>query len=387
MMLPEECQEEPGCPFSASRFQYELLSNLHSIYVDSITSICPIPTLPYPEGRFLVFRRRDRLSSTGIRIISPVFLNWGLLKVMSLVFSVFLTSLITMRKKPKPQLIMLYNPYLGYSLPALLLSRLWRIPAICIVADMPPETTWTLRGFVRQVEAHLQRQVVSLFDGLLTFSIYVAKDLNYNKPFIRIDPGIQESDFEDSQGSQNIDHEHALLFSGVLSERNGLKLLLDAFAQVRDSSLHLWISGRGEMRPYVEDAIKHDPRICFWGFVERCELFKIMQRSTVLVNPRPAGLPEHRYNFPSKIIEYLAVGRPVISTASSDVAQEYGNYLILLDEETPQKFAQLIEAVFTKSEPELDLIGSRGRQYVLAEKNWHVLSRRVYDFLISILEI
>ena len=68
----------------------------------------------------------------------------------------------------------------------------------------------------------------------------------------------------------------------------------------------------------------------YLGFVEREELLRTMQRGLVLVNPRPPSLPEHRYNFPSKILEYLATGRPVISTTSADIAEEYGKYLLLL---------------------------------------------------------
>ena len=111
-----------------------------------------------------------------------------------------------------------------------------------------------------------------------------------------------------------------------------------------------------------------------------------MKSSRVLINPRPASLPEHRYNFPSKILEYLAVGRPVISTATSDVAKEYGAYLILLDTETPQALAHLIESVFARSDAELDGIGERGRRYVLAERNWKVLSQHVVRFLVSLRE-
>ena len=105
-----------------------------------------------------------------------------------------------------------------------------------------------------------------------------------------------------------------------------------------------------------------------------------MQRGLVLVNPRPPSLPEHRYNFPSKILEYLTTGRPVISTTSADIAEEYGKYLLLLTDETPEAFAHLIESTFARNPAELDEIGLRGRQYVLTEKDWSVLRQKVSDF-------
>ena len=386
MMLPDECQRSPGCPFSANRFQFELLSRLHGAYAEEITAICPIPTPSFPRVRPLLWGRRDRAANARFRIISPSFVNLGPLKVLSLILSVFITAIMHARAHGVPQIILLYNPYLGYTLPALLLARLWRIPVVGIVADLPPRIPWTWRGFTRQTEAYLQHWAVRHFDGLLPFSIHVASDLKFQGPVMRLDPGVEATDFENLSPLDDYQHTRALLFSGVLNAANGLPLLLGAFAQVSDPTIHLWISGRGEMQSHVEKAARSDPRIRYWGFVERRELLRMMKSSRVLTNPRPASLPEHRYNFPSKILEYLAVGRPVISTATSDVAKEYGAYLILLDTETPQALAHLIESVFARSDAELDGIGERGRRYVLAEKNWEVLSHHVARFLASLRE-
>jgi glycosyltransferase involved in cell wall biosynthesis len=383
MMVPDECQASPDCPFSANRFQFELLTQLLANYASRVTAVCPIPARSYPRRR-LFFGRHERSPQVNFQIISPAFINFGPVKVLSLLFTVFKTAAFQSKRIGKPQIILLYNPYLGFTLSALFLARIWRIPVVGIIADLSPAPIWSAHGFLRQIEAALQRWVVKQFDALLPFSIHVITDLDFKRPYMRLAPGVETSDFEKIHILEPGQYVRSLFFSGTLNYANGLQLLLDSFALVSDPTIQLWISGRGDMQSQVEDATKKDARIHFCGFVTREELLKLMQQSLVLINPRPAFLPEHRYNFPSKILEYLAVGRPVISTATSDVAEEYGQYLILLEKETPQALAHLIDAVFTNSLENLNTLGQEGRYFVLAEKNWTVLGQQVADFLMSL---
>jgi len=200
---------------------------------------------------------------------------------------------------------------------------------------------------------------------------------------MRLDPGISISDFDINIPVASAQCEYALLFCGTLNNENGLQFLLEAFNKLKNLEIELWISGRGPLQAQVELVAAQNPRLRFIGFIERQELLKTMRRCLILVNPRQPSLAEHRYNFPSKILEYMASGRPVISLASSDIGQEYGNYLILLKEETPEAFAELIDDTLKRPPEELDELGRKGREYVMSQKNWRVLSRNVYSLLLE----
>jgi glycosyltransferase involved in cell wall biosynthesis len=63
-------------------------------------------------------------------------------------------------------------------------------------------------------------------------------------------------------------------------------------------------------------------------------------------------------------MEYLAAGRPVISTATSDVAEHYGDAVVVLDDETPEGLARCIEQVFATPVAERAAMGSRARAAV-----------------------
>ena len=91
-------------------------------------------------------------------------------------------------------------------------------------------------------------------------------------------------------------------------------MLLKAFSQISNHSVRLKISGKGSFQKLVEDAAKQDDRITYLGCVPYEEYLSNLKQAAVLVNPRNMNLPENENNFPSKIMEYLATGKPIIST-------------------------------------------------------------------------
>lgn len=103
------------------------------------------------------------------------------------------------------------------------------------------------------------------------------------------------------------------VYAGKLVQRFGMERLLNAFALLDDPAYRLIICGDGEMRAAVEAAAQKDPRIEYAGHVSRFELNEIFCRAGALVNPRTGGEAYTRYSFPSKIIEYLQTGLPVVS--------------------------------------------------------------------------
>lgn len=385
-MLPEECQNNPACSFSANRFQYELIINLLHNYVGKVTAICPLPMWSYPQQRPLFVKKRERIPRSDLCITSPGFVNFSILKILSLMSSVFFTAVSKSGRYNRPSIILSYNPYLGYAIPALILGRLWHIPVVSIVADLAPPGRRKSASLIRKLEGIIQRWTASQFDGMLPFSIFVARDMHFSGKMMRLDPGIDTSEFINFKPFNTIHCERALMFSGTLDQTTGIFFLLEAFSKVKDPTIQLWISGRGYMSTKLFALSQEDPRIRFLGFLKRDQLLGYMQKSLVLVNPRPPNLPENRYSFPSKILEYLAVGRPVISTVCADIKEEFGSYLIFIDEGTPEALARKIEATFQLTPEQLDELGSRGRKFVLEKKNWQILSKRVADFLNILIE-
>ena len=260
-----------------------------------------------------------------------------------------------------PDAILVANPLTRFTAPALLAGWWYGIPVATIVADL----TCSQRGQppVTRLRNWLQTLMVRLSPGTIVFSSHTTNDFRRGKPSMRMirPPATYLLDLPQPPAEPAA---HALYFAGALSEPAGVNLLLDAIPHVTDPSLEFWFSGRGTLEERLKKQAAADHRIRFFGFVTEEHYSEMLQKAAVLVNPRPSRLLENRYNFPSKLMEYLAAGRPILSTATSDVAEHYANAVIVLTDETPEGLARCIERAVAAPAAERAAIGARARAAV-----------------------
>lgn len=79
--------------------------------------------------------------------------------------------------------------------------------------------------------------------------------------------------------------------------------------------------------------------------------------ATLLVNSRFTIEEFTKYSFPSKNMEYMASGTPLLTTKLPGMPQEYYPYVFLFDEETIDGYADAISNALTHSESELFKLG------------------------------
>lgn len=104
------------------------------------------------------------------------------------------------------------------------------------------------------------------------------------------------------------------MYSGTLSHVTGVDTLLAAMEKIDNNAIELYISGKGELSEAVKMAESKDVRIKYLGYVSDDEYYEHLEKVDVLINPRNMSLEQNQNNFPSKVLEYLAAGRLVIST-------------------------------------------------------------------------
>jgi len=107
------------------------------------------------------------------------------------------------------------------------------------------------------------------------------------------------------------------LLSGSLGPITGLELALDTFSQLPEHNL--FISGRPfrmtqhEFDELISTYSKY-PNIKYLGLLSEVKYLELLDNCSIALSLRNPSSAEHDYNFPSKILEYLSVGKYVIST-------------------------------------------------------------------------
>lgn len=87
------------------------------------------------------------------------------------------------------------------------------------------------------------------------------------------------------------------------------------------------------------------------------------------------------YSFPSKTIEYMASGTPVLMTKLKCLPKEYYQYLYFIDSETPEGIRDKVIEFFNKTEDERVEFGLRASEFILNNKTAPVQAARIIDFI------
>lgn len=212
--------------------------------------------------------------------------------------------------------LMTYNVTYAWMFAPALARRLGKKSAL-ILADYSGEESY--HSLARRLYARLQLRVIQKYDVVIGLSETTKRYLKPNQRFLCVEGGIDQDvyDYFGQVSAEEQQYEESIttyMYAGILEPVTGVDMLLKAFSRIDNPAIRLKISGKGSMVKLVQEATEQDHRIIYLGCVPYEEYLSNLKQADVLVNPRNMNLPENANNFPSKIMEYLATGKPIIST-------------------------------------------------------------------------
>lgn len=186
---------------------------------------------------------------------------------------------------------------------------------IGILADYTPAIE---EKGIKKIHAILASYYIKKYNKLVLLSSSMKKHTIKKQDVVVINGCIDTDKFREIKPTNNNDGIINIVYTGLISKVTGVDLLVRAFKKLPGDNLRLIISGKGdELSDYIKEASECDNRIIFKGFVDRNEYYNILKSSNILVNPRNMNYMQNANNFPSKVLEYLATGRYIISTKFS----------------------------------------------------------------------
>jgi glycosyltransferase involved in cell wall biosynthesis len=268
---------------------------------------------------------------------------------------------------------------------ALYACKLLRIKTVAVVTDLPGlpgMLAGTRRTFIhRFVEKAINRYANS-FDAYILLTEQMNEVVNLKgKPYMIME-GLVDVNMADAGAAVNGDGRKIVIYAGGLYEEYGIKYLIDGFKMLNDKDAELHLFGHGPMVNEIEEEIKRDGRIRFFGIVHNSKVVEAELQATLLVNPRPTVEDFTKYSFPSKNMEYMVSGTPVLTTNLPGMPKEYHDYVYLLEDESAQGVSQVLKKLLVDTPAsELKDKGLSAKQFVLKNKNNIFQSKRVIDFI------
>ena len=171
-----------------------------------------------------------------------------------------------------------------------------------------------------------------------------------------------------------------IFYAGSLRKEYDALHLLDAFRYIDGDDYEFWLAGGGNAVEQIKEQSRLDNRIKFLGFISPQEVYDRQQAATVLVSPRKSDHFFVRYSFPSKTMECLASGIPYVAHKLPCEPEEYGKYIQYPDDETAEALANKLVEICNLSKEERKMLGERGKDFIVNNKNPKVMCERIVKF-------
>lgn len=266
------------------------------------------------------------------------------------------------------------------------LSRKYNLKAAAIVPDLPQNMYINHRKNVvlyklKQLYLRSSLKYQSLFDGYVYLTRHMKDVIAPGKPYIVLE-GIHNSEAETGE-IKPVEKScpRSIMYAGRLHEKYGILNLLDAFELINDTEAQLWIFGDGTAVSEIENRAKKDDRIKYFGRLAYEEILEYEKRATLLINPRSVKDEFTKYSFPSKTIEYMHSGTPVLTTRLEGIPEEYNEYVFMADDNDPVLLSEAINEILALSDDELRKTGEKAKAFIINKKNEVVQSKSILDFL------
>lgn len=282
--------------------------------------------------------------------------------------------------------VIIYEPSVEKLQAALMLKKRYAAKVFVVIPDVPELVNLgasRVKRLVKKLFANIMRKQFKNVDGFILYSACMADYYGFSPGRWMLMEGVFDPEEADINTVADSHDTTRLIYCGALDEYRGIPQLLDAFQSLEDNSFELWLTGAGRSVAEIKHLARKDKRIQYFGYLEnRNDVLKLQLRSDILVHIRSVTSPAAPYCFPSKLLEYLVTGKPVISVILPGIPEEYYQYMVPIQDLTSDG----IRGAIMKAVEQLkqgNSTGQKARDFVLNNKSSHVQAQRIMDFINS----
>lgn len=255
-----------------------------------------------------------------------------------------------------------------------------------IVPDLPMYMNLSNRVSIiykifKYIDIKVMNKALKAVDSFTFLTEAMSEAFNlYKKPYTVVEGMVNLETLASLKAEK--DEQFTLVYTGTLEEKYGILNLVEAMDLVK-SDVRLIICGKGDTERKVKEAALRNEKIIFKGIVSHGEALSLQGRASILVNPRPNNEEYTKYSFPSKNLEYMMWGKPVLVFKLDGIPEDYDDVFLYFNEAEPKDMARVIDEISLRKKEELDEIGRKTREFALTKKNHRSQTRKIIDCLLG----
>lgn len=320
-----------------------------------------------------------------IKINSIPFINSSLLKILTRFTGSLICSIKNYSFIKDKRGVIVYSVHIPFMLTGLIVSKIYKIPYIAIWTD-PPAIISNRESIVktklRNIELKLSKILMKRADKIIALTKFLAEDFAPEKPYLVIEGIVDAKEFEEKKIEIKEEKKAIkILYTGSLEKRYGIKNIVEGLLMLKNQDVILEIYGKGDYEEELIEISKNNKNVKYNGFVENKKILELQKQASYLINARSSEEEYVKYSFPSKTLEYMLSGTPLISTMLPGIPEEYKEYFYILENNSPKMISKKIRELIKLTNEERIEFGRKAQKFALT-KNYENQGRKIMEFIL-----
>lgn len=304
--------------------------------------------------------------------------------------------LIQLHSKKRLDCVYLYGRSCVIFTFVIILCRIIRVPVILEITEWLPATPMYSR-----IEKELYlRFILKKVNGVIVISENIFEEVvklhateKHKIPILKVPilVDIDEWQVPENQDATNLNKDRYILWCGDLRGYiNNVKFLMDVMVELLHKNIKVKLRLIGiatpmtinQLRDYQLSIGLRVDQIEILGYMNMDELKKQFREAAALLLPLLENIQKDLFRFPHKLGEYLASGRPVVSSNIGEVSKflKHGVNAILCKVNDIKDFANGVE-ILLNSPRYAERIGKAGRELSETIFDYRLHSPRIMGFI------
>lgn len=296
----------------------------------------------------------------------------------------YINKVVKNYKQEEPNGIVVVDALMPYAKSLVKRAKKFKLNTVSIVTDLPDDIS-KLKTLKQRLRNCLARKIFygqfKHIDYLIFLSNGMSDKIQHKKAVVF--NGICDFELKNiTETAQKFDKK-IIVYTGEIRQMYGVHNLVEAFLSLKRDDAELWLYGNGiDFYPELKEKIEQNENVKYMGIKPNDEIVEIQKKATLVVNPRlTIGCGDYiKYSFPSKNIEYMVSGTPLITTRLPAITEEYNDKLFFFDDESVAGMAETLNRCLNTSQDELQQKGQSTKDFVLNKLNNKTIAKEILTF-------
>lgn len=256
-------------------------------------------------------------------------------------------------------------------------SLIHRIKTTAIVTDVPSIRAGENRTGIKAIPYKIKNAAIGTYKSY----IFLTEQMNHvlnptGKPYVIIEGIVDKHVLDEPNLMEQKYPEKVCMMAGLLEDIFGVDDLLKAFHDMDCPEARLVFYGKGSSVQKIIEAGRIDSRISYCGELTNQQIVQEEKKATLLINPRPPVGEWTAFSFPSKNMEYIASGTPMLAYKLPCIPVEYLQHFFY---PANTDFACVLEEAIKLDRSELHKMGIEAQRWIVQNKNSEIQTKKAVE--------